>query len=177
MPAPAWWLRRTDGFHKQNLFKTAYTAQFDCTGDITVFGVKGSQVLIQGRRVNLAMVERHLMKSHEAIQRASVRKVVFKGQQTLASILEFQRESTINNTLDSTNGVLALTPEIATALKKIQKSISETIESHAVPSLYIPVEEIPLEESKGWLRNILSSLSREDLYLYTLNSADEYGLS
>ena len=177
IPAPAWWLGRTNGFHKRNLFKTGYTAQFDCTGDIKVFGVKGSQVLIQGHRVDLAMVERHIMKSHQAIQRVSVRKVVFKGQQTLASILEFQQESTANSTLDSTNGVLALTPEIVAALKKIQKSISKTLKSHAVPSLYIPLEEIPLEEPKGWLRNILSSLSREDLHLYTLNSADEHGLS
>jgi len=102
---------------------------------------------------------------------------VFKGRQTLASILEFQQESTARSTLDSMDGVLALTPEIVTALKKIQKSISETLESHAVPSLYIPLEKIPLEESKGWLRNILSSLSPKDLPFYTLNSADEHELS
>jgi len=155
------------------------------TGDIVVQNEDGShtflgrgdmQIKIRGQRVEIGEIEYWIKKLQVDIRIVTV---VFtnrgkKDQPRLVAIIEFENDSKHCQLPTTEEGLLEPTDNLNNDFRRLRSSLLETIPSYMVPSIFLPVSKIPLNQSgkldRRAAREIVDSIGTEKLLQYTTST-------
>ena len=162
---PAWLVRGTPWHpgRRGNLYKTGDLVQYCGDGALIYITRKDNQVKIRGQRVELAEVEYHAHRALPAtIKMSLVAEVVYpKGSDNpilVAFVSLGEKESGPEESIRET---------LASCTKAVDDNLTKHLPSYMVPSMYVPVAEIPLtatgKTDRRRIQQIGSSLSLEQL--------------
>ncbi|KAK9777069.1 putative Carrier domain-containing protein [Seiridium cardinale] len=172
---PAW---SQDGSgRKRRFYRTGDLARMNTEGSITFIGRADNQVKIHGQRVELGEVEDCLRQCSSAFVASLVDVLEISSRGGAASLTVFCRlsDSERNKAVrsDSQEGsIVALNEETRSIFKEAQAKLADLLPRHMVPSLFIPVTDLPLNSSGKLDRKTLlrwaAMLSTDNMAQYYL---------
>ncbi|KAI1076074.1 hypothetical protein F5B20DRAFT_584637 [Whalleya microplaca] len=135
------------------LYKTGDLVRYNQDGSLTFIGRKDTQVKINGQRVELSEIESHMARHDDSRQTVCLipsSGPCAKRMVGFFSLRNVKRESTAaTNTID----LLADTEHSKSAerhIKALETLLSETLPSYMVPSIWVPLRDLP-ETASGKL--------------------------
>lgn len=159
-------------------YKTGDLVRMNSDGSMSFFGRKDLQIKFHGQRIELGEIEHHMLIN----SRSSVQTVVEvcrpkarKGDQTLVSFL-YSRDAILGDA-DSGSLVLPLPPDTASELLALQTRLTDYLPPYMIPSVYLPIKQLPTNSSgkldRKRLQQLAEELSAEQLALYSLSGAEK----
>ncbi|KAL7271990.1 NRPS [Rhizina undulata] len=149
------------------IYKTGDLARYNADGSISSFGRKDTQVKLRGLRIEVSEIEHHLSLC-PGINNAAVESTTSPAQSTEARLIAF----VCFDEVLSQHGecILTLNEQINATLSKAATRLSDVLPSYMIPSIFLPLQRMPLTASgktdRKELRKIFSQLSAEDLSKY-----------
>ncbi|KAK4105141.1 amino acid adenylation [Parathielavia hyrcaniae] len=150
-------------------------------GSLVYVGRKDGMVKLRGQRLEVGEIEywtKRIFAQAQTVAVELVRPTARHGEPILAVALELQREDPLSRdghpagTAGAATPFLALTDSLHFSLADLQLALAEALPPYMVPSLFVPVWEIPLTASgkldRKRLRASLASLSEAQLVQYAL---------
>ncbi|OJD40380.1 non-ribosomal peptide synthetase [Diplodia corticola] len=161
------WARLEPG-QTRRMYKTGDLVKYNADGTMHFVGRKDTQVKLRGQRVELGLVEHHIKQDMSNLIRIAVEQIKLPGGvQLLAAFLTFE---------DGKNH-LKLSDELKARLISLQEYLQAHIPLHMVPSMYVPLGNMPLSVSgkinRRALRDLAAGLSQEQLSCFSLTSAEK----
>lgn len=183
---PAWakkgLMTRCESLVPRRMYKSGDLARFDEDGSLVYFGRKDQQIKIRGQRVELSEVEHHLSarSTVQSVAAAVPRKGYFKDRLIAVVVLSITPgfpDTEHDNSVSSTEGMdysqLAVNQYHAGSrhLAELATSLGEILPRHMVPSLIIPIYQLPLllsgKVNRRALDQWLATVDQETIYLLT----------
>lgn len=152
----------------KRLYKTGDLVRYTEDGSLEYLGRKDNQVKIRGQRVEIGEIEHHaILNSSPEYSQVAVEAVTIPGRVGMVLIAFIAVGSQIDACTDA-----ALPIKILTAFRNLQASLTASLPSYMVPSLYIPLRELPLstagKRDRKALRQIPAGLSDAELRTFSL---------
>ncbi|KAK0701263.1 hypothetical protein B0H67DRAFT_650496 [Lasiosphaeris hirsuta] len=170
---------RPDRQVQRRMYRTGdLVRQSPLDGSITYVGRRDGQVKIRGQRLEVGEIEYWTKRAFHQAQAVAVDLAmprVRSGEPILAAILELpaqgthgsQRKAVLDGPLP-----LPLTDSLRYSLSTLQDALTQALPSYMVPTLYVPVQRMPLTASgkldRGQLKTLLNSLAEDQLASYAL---------
>jgi len=145
--------------YRRRMYKTGDLARLNDDGTLTFVGRKDTQVKIHGHRVELSEIEHHLTTQKYVSHALAVVPITGYVKQRLTAVICLSQFST-TKTYDTANQIkLAKCTDksIQNQISSIRNSLLERLPNHLIPSLWIPVEVIPLLPSGKMDRKLVDS--------------------
>ncbi|KAI1626476.1 hypothetical protein EDD37DRAFT_349340 [Exophiala viscosa] len=165
------WARSEPQGAPRRFYRTGDLVQYNEDGTIHFVGRKDTQVKIRGQRVELGEIEHAIrvnLPSLAHVTVEAVRQTSQGGQQTVVAFLH-------TTTVSGPAKMLTLDDNLREDLIKLRRSLAESLPSYMVPSLFIPMAQVPLtmngKVDRRGLRELAGSLSQEDKLKYALEDA------
>lgn len=164
------WLRRLRNGRKGRLYRTGdlvqYSPQDD--GSLRYLGRMDNQVKLRGQQIELGEVERNMWECFPEAKQLVVDLVTLTdtGAQPVLAAFILLCDGSISD-----EQVLARpSASFRSQIESAEKSLKSRLPNYMIPSLFLPVNRIPLGPSgktdRRQLRDILSTLKRKDLRVY-----------
>nr|XP_001394009.2 hypothetical protein ANI_1_1496094 [Aspergillus niger CBS 513.88] len=138
------------------LYKTGDLVQYYADGKIRYIGRKNTQVKIRGKRLELGEIEYHIRQISPAIEKVIAEAAAPKGSETpivVAFLYSSDQE--------------ALLLHFQAHVDSIKKGLEQALPDHMWPSIYLPLESVPLtttaKTDRKKLRHIICASTRQDL--------------
>lgn len=173
------WVHRFGSSTGRRFYKTGDLVRYDTDGTLLFIGRKDSQVKLRGQRVELGEVEYHLRKNIPERYLIVAELVTPSGQMSNARLAAFicfgdgfDVEQELNNISDATR------EHLRSLTDGLEERLRADLPTYMVPSIYIPLKNLPLSTSgkidRKYLRRLASELSIEQLSaLTTLRGAQK----
>ncbi|KAG8525214.1 NRPS [Bacidia gigantensis] len=170
---PAW----SRSLRPMRLYKTGDLVKMRPDGNLTLLGRKDMQVKLRGQRIDLTEVER-VIKKHVLDGTAEVAcdALLHAGRKTLAAFVcsEIRIDSRDNDLLASSP---AFRKRLDATILGSKYDIMGDLPQHMIPSLYIPVTQIPLLPSgkvnRRKLASVTQSMSAEELAQFSAKKRED----
>jgi hypothetical protein len=154
-------------------YRTGDLVRQNQNGSLSHLGRRNTQVKIRGQRVEIGEIEHWVMSFlNETRMVAAV--ATNQGQQNerigLVTVVELSKGSTRydSNTAD---GLLPPTHSLRKTFDELRTSLFEVLPVYMVPSLYLPVSQMPLNPSgkldRQAVKQLIESIDTKDLRQYT----------
>jgi amino acid adenylation domain-containing protein/non-ribosomal peptide synthase protein (TIGR01720 family) len=172
-------LRDVFGSEERRMYKTGDLVRYNGDGTLVYVGRKDTQVKIRGQRVELGDVEHALSSLVPPESRVAID---FVGKDVgehnaLVAFVEFAREETLEERSppkSKEEQPLEMTEDMRSLFGNVDSALAASLPGHMIPSLYVPVQKLPLRSSgkldRARLRLLVSNLSPEQLIDYSLSS-------
>ncbi|OKL58374.1 hypothetical protein UA08_06365 [Talaromyces atroroseus] len=169
------WLSEEKAVPARRFYRSGDLARYNSDGSIQILGRIDTQVKLHGQRVELGEIEYQVklnLSSHGLVNMAVVHahSAGHPGGGLLAVFLEFEAKTT---GVDEDQLMLAISPKLRKLLVKLNICLEDTLPSYMVPSMYIPLNKMPLLTSgkidRGKLTGIVIKLPTEQVKLYSLS--------
>jgi amino acid adenylation domain-containing protein len=155
--APAWLRTMGPGNHTGlRLYKTGDLVQYYADGRIRCVGRKDNQVKIRGKRLELGEIEYQVRQTGPLVEKVIVEAAAPKGNETpivVAFLYSEDQES--------------LLVHFQTYVASIKKSLEKALPDYMWPSIYLPLESVPLtatgKTDRKALRHIICTSTRQEL--------------
>ncbi|KAK6086190.1 non-ribosomal peptide synthetase protein [Seiridium cupressi] len=170
------WLRAFGHMKSELLYRTGDLVRQDVeTGMLTYLGRIDGQVKINGQRLELGEIETRLKTQGTSVESTVVLagKTKADKKQTLAAFVEFtdapgKSQSIMMNMNDS----------MRSRMKGLENSMLATMPKYMVPSLWIPVNYMPILAASGktdrkTLTTLFKNMDYDQVAMYSLESAEE----
>ncbi|KAL7658740.1 hypothetical protein ACMYSQ_004842 [Aspergillus niger] len=138
------------------LYKTGDLVQYYADGKIRYIGRKNTQVKVRGKRLELGEIEYHIRQISPAIEKVIAEAAAPKGSETpivVAFLYSSDQE--------------ALLLHFQAHVDSIKKGLEQVLPDHMWPSIYLPLESVPLtttaKTDRKKLRHIICTSTRQDL--------------
>ncbi|KAG2005065.1 hypothetical protein GB937_009022 [Aspergillus fischeri] len=169
------WLRAVRGGKTSRVYKTGDLVQYNEDGSLSFIGRKDSQIKIRGQRFELEEVEQHLRRIDE-IKEVTAVAVAPSDRQKQAYLVAFivprTRESFCVHSAKAL--VTHPTEEFRHLAAAIQSKLHSILPAHMVPSIYLPVNQMPKTSSdkvdRCRLKEEVGKWSWSDLQAYSVSS-------
>lgn len=151
------WLPKESSNHCR-LYKTGDLVRYNSDGTLNYIGRKDTQVKIYGQRVELNEIEHQLRLQEKLLRgkRAAVEVVSSISGPILAAFISDEIEQTANS---SEQGLLApLSGKRKSEFLEFQQALAYKLPPYMVPSIFIPVNMLPLNTSGKLDRRALKQL-------------------
>lgn len=148
---PSWMPK--DGQHRR-LYKTGDLVQYFSDGSIKYIGRKDTQIKIRGQRVELSEIEHHLRHCMRGCKDAAVSLVVPESgnkDPVLFAFISFGEASKVAG--------LKANDQLASILDEAVAELSRSLPKYMLPSVFIPLNHMPLTTSGKADRRVLNSLA------------------
>lgn len=167
---PLWLPKGKTG--SRRLYKTGDLVRYNEDGTMYYLGRKDTQVKLHGQRIELAEVEHHVLASNLAgLQLAAVDVITpafAKTQQLLAAFLYLN----LPGTGEDLEMLIPMSESLLKDLLSLQRSLSNVLPLHMVPSMFIPLARMPKTTSqkidRKSLRQFAAEFSSSQLAQYSL---------
>ncbi|KAI9848835.1 MAG: NRPS [Sclerophora amabilis] len=167
------WLPRRNLKRPQRLYKTGDLVRYNSNGTITYLGRKDTQVKLRGQRIELGEIEHHVKANLPNSQSVAVDIITPIGipEPTLAAFLYLVPDT--EEQLSPENGLtLPISEDLRAKLIALQTSLTESLPSYMIPSMYIPLKQMPTTTAgklnRDKLRQLASELPEAQLKSYSL---------
>ncbi|ORY68182.1 uncharacterized protein BCR38DRAFT_422356 [Pseudomassariella vexata] len=163
------WLRQGSSASRRRFFKTGDLVSYNADGTLSLIGRNDGENLFNGQHIDLAEVEQRLRESIPSTAGIFVATVCpSQGSPVIATFIAVGSEQlawyptavNLETSMDNLKEFRSLTVGIEAMLHSI-------LPSHMVPSLYIPIQAIPLSNSgkidRKALQHLVSDLTQPEL--------------
>ena len=176
--SPSWMpLDAHDGSAKF-VYKTGDLVRYNSDGTIVYISRKDSQIKLNGLRIELGEIEHHVKQNVPGDLQTAVEMVAPAGQQSLLAM--FFASSDPQTLPESGNAdrdplLLQMSDTAISLCKALKASLAGALPAYMIPSLFIPLSQMPWTASgkldRLRLARIVLSLSKEDTVPFKLASA------
>jgi hypothetical protein len=167
VPSPPWASRLKDSAPR--IYKTGDLVRYEQDGSLTYLGRKDAQVKVNGQRLELGEVEHHLL-AHEStkdVVAVLLNEGLFGNKLVAVLSLHALADGEQMALIDNSSKTLALS-----LLSSLQESVSQKLPGYMVPTVWVPLKQLPLNSSGKIDRaKIASFLQSADEEMYQRVSA------
>lgn len=161
---------------RMRIYKTGDLVRYGQDGNLHYITRKDAQIKIRGIRVELGEIEHHIKNSDFAAEDFAVEKVQIHGSEqnsALAAFIVPPFEGANASASSSINGeCLPLSPSLSSKLQHLKDHIGQSLLPYLVPTIYIPLRQMPrtvtAKTDRKALRRLGAELSQAQLMQYTL---------
>ncbi|KAI7779841.1 amino acid adenylation [Diaporthe eres] len=162
-------------------YKTGDLVRYVEDGNLIYLGRKDTQVKIRGLRVELGEIEHHVKISPLNTYKQAVEKVLLGDDVDKAALAAFVVPSAVdvsnaNHTADRSEKFLPWSSDLECQLLELRQYLTKSLPAYMVPTLYIPLHDMPETQTNKIDRNALkrigAAVKLEQIALYSLSSAD-----
>lgn len=179
--SPSWMpadVRNVAGGSAQLIYKTGDLVRYNSDGNIVYISRKDSQIKLNGLRIELGEIEHHVKQNVPGDLQTAVEMVAPAGQQPLlAMFFASSDHETQSASVHADNDplLLQMSDAAVSLCKALKTSLAGTLPTYMIPSLFIPLSQLPWTASgkldRLRLARIVLSLSKEDTAPFKLASA------
>ena len=160
------------------IYKTGDLVRYNSDGTIVYISRKDSQIKLNGLRIELGEIEHHVKQNVPGDLQTAVEMVAPAGQQSLLAMFfastEYEKQLQQAHT-DKDPLLLQMSDTAISLCKALKASLAGAIPHYMIPSLFIPLSQMPWTASgkldRLRLTKIVLSLSTEDTVPFKLASA------
>lgn len=162
-------------------YKTGDLVRYAEDGNLICLGRKDTQVKIRGLRVELGEIEHHIKIGPLKTYKLAVEKVLLGDHVDKAALAAFVvparvEESSANSTADILEDFSPWSSDLECQLLELRQFLTESLPAYVVPTLYVPLRDMPETQSNKIDRNALkrigAALELDQIALYSLSSVD-----
>lgn len=162
-------------------YKTGDLVRYVEDGNLIYLGRKDTQVKIRGLRIELGEIEHHVKISPLNTYKQAVEKVLLGDDVDKAALAAFVVPSAVddsnaNNTADRSEKFLPWSSDLECQLLELRQYLTKSLPAYMVPTLYIPLHDMPETQTnkidRNALRRIGAAFKLEQIALYSLSSVD-----
>ncbi|KAL1606838.1 NRPS [Paraconiothyrium brasiliense] len=131
----------------RRMYKTGDLAKYNFDGTMSIVGRKDNQVKLNGQRMELGEVEHHLWADEEVDKVMAIVPATGPCKKQLVSVLSLRH---INKTLEGTDFVLVnknQKVEVGSQISRLREKIGSKLPRYMVPTIWIVLEDLPLNTS------------------------------
>ncbi|GAB1217477.1 hypothetical protein ATERTT37_006716 [Aspergillus terreus] len=169
------WLRSVRHGNPSRVYKTGDLVQYNEDGSLNFVGRKDSQIKIRGQRFELEEVEHHLRRIDQIESATAVVAAPSDRQQQsylIAFVVPSRRETFC---VHSTNGLITHpTEEFCRLATSVQSKLHSILPTYMVPSIYLPVTQLPKTSSdkvdRCRLKTEVRKMTWSRLQVYSVSS-------
>ncbi|KAK4139717.1 uncharacterized protein C8A04DRAFT_40505 [Dichotomopilus funicola] len=161
----------------QLLYKTGDLVRQDAEdGSLTYLGRKDNQTKVNGQRLELGEIETQLRTRGDKVESAVVLATKAKTQQKLAAFVQFSLESNMEQDRDTV--MMEVDDAMVGRLQQLESTARAALPSYMVPSLWIPVTNMPTLDASGktdrkTLASLLGNLTPAQTTMYSLGTTTQ----
>ena len=167
---PAWSHGTAD--NPRRFYRTSDLAKFNMDGSVTFLGRADSQVKIRGQRVELGDIEYNMKDCGPNISAVVVDIVSIAGRADTQTLVAFVVCHRASQELYGGGPFTVMSSDLRDEFLSVQEKLTAKLPKYMVPSLFLPVQELPMSTSgkleRKQLRTWADSLSADDLAQYYL---------
>lgn len=178
--SPSWMLsddHDVAGGSAKLIYKTGDLVRYNSDGTIVYISRKDSQIKLNGLRIELGEIEHHVKRNVPGDLQTAVEMVAPAGQQSLLAMFfassEYEKHSELVHS-DMDPLLLQMSDTAISLCKALKASLAGTLPTYMIPSLFIPLSQMPWTASgkldRLRLAKIVLSLSKEDTAPFKLAS-------
>ncbi|GFF35522.1 nonribosomal peptide synthetase 8 [Aspergillus udagawae] len=161
------WAPARDSGRPRIFYRTGDLVRYNADGTIRFAGRKDTQVKVRGQRVELGEIEHAVRQAMPSLAHATVDAVKDPATQR-QQVVAFLHISNRSGEAE----VMEMTPELREELIRLQQTLSQSLPSYMIPSMFVPLARVPLtmngKADRRQLRELALSLSAEDTIAYAL---------
>ena len=179
--SPSWMPNDVQGMASGStklIYKTGDLVRYNSDGTIVYISRKDSQIKLNGLRIELGEIEHQVKQNVPGDLQTAVEMVAPAGQQSLLAM--FFASSDYENHAELLHAdmdplLLQMSDSAISLCKALKASLAGALPAYMIPSLFIPLSQMPWTASRKLdrprLARIVLSLSKEDTAPYKLASA------
>ncbi|KAI9709501.1 MAG: NRPS [Bogoriella megaspora] len=159
----------------RRMYKTGDLVRYNPNGTLTYLGRKDTQVKLNGQRIEVGEIEHHVKVNLPSEAQSAVELITISSNQksTKALAVFFCLESDgVVPTAGSTDFILPMSQGLTDTCRALEAALVEALQSYMVPSVYIPVVQMPMTSSgkldRRTLKTTAEALPEENLADYRL---------
>lgn len=173
------WLPTSGKDKYRRLYKTGDLVKYNSDGTIEYLGRKDNQVKLRGQRLELGEIEHAIMKASPKIVHATVDVIQRNSNDLLVAfftILHDQTDIVQHGNHTYNEGLIPINDPLRALLLDLSNELRASLPGFMVPTLFLPLLEMPFVSSMKIDRKSLQELARgisaDDLANYSLNSRE-----
>ncbi|KAI0849000.1 acetyl-CoA synthetase-like protein [Daldinia vernicosa] len=174
---PPIWLRQFRGpEYCIPVYKSGDLAQYTTDGSVRFIGRKDTQVKLRGQRIELGDVEHHIRLALPDARDVVAEVVTFPDSSrppTLVAFIHARNDSVVKSgghTIMSPRLIDGPSDSFRSRVPSVQSTLQQSLPSYMVPSVFLPLESLPLTSTdkinRKLLRESAAVLSKEELEQY-----------
>lgn len=162
IPPPACLERTTSqgGDSNRKLYKTGDLVRYNSNGTLTYLGRKDHQVKLNGQRIELGEIEHHIQKNLPEGWISAVELIIPEGRKSLACFVCSDADASLADSSDKSI-ILDMEDAYRARFKDLEVLLSTLIPAYMVPSVWLPINKMPLTASGKLDRRSLRVLAQD----------------
>jgi len=171
---PAWAVGpQTTVQQRRRMYRTGDLVRYNSDGTLTFIGRKDTQVKLHGQRIELGEIEYQLQLNLPTEAQSAVELITIGTQKTTKALAAFlYLPSDGGDHVTQGEMVLPMSDSVRSTAKALEVALTNALPAYMVPSVYIPMEVMPMTSSgkldRRRLRTLCQSLSDKQAAMYRL---------
>lgn len=155
----------------RKLYKTGDLVRYNSDGTLTYLGRKDHQVKLNGQRIELGEIEHHIQKNLPEGWISAVELIIPEGRKSLACFICSDADASLADSNDKSI-ILGMKNSYRALFKDLEVLLSTLIPAYMVPSVWLPINKMPLTASgkldRGSLRRLAQAVPASLMTSYKL---------
>lgn len=155
----------------RNLYKTGDLVRYNSDGTLTYLGRKDHQVKVNGQRIELGEIEHHVQKNLPEGWISAVELILPEGRKSLACFICADADASLADSTDEST-ILDMDNSYRARFKDLEVLLCTLIPAYMVPSVWLPINKMPLTASgkldRGSLRRLAKAVPAPLITSYKL---------
>lgn len=147
------------GSSDRRLYKTGDLVRYNSNGTLTYLGRKDHQVKLNGQRIELGEIEHHIQKNLPEGWISAVELISPEGRKSLACFVCANADASLADSSDEST-ILDMKNAYRARFKDLEVLLSTLIPAYMVPSVWLPINKMPLTASGKLDRSSLRLLAQ-----------------
>lgn len=147
------------GNSDRRLYKTGDLVRYNSNGTLTYLGRKDHQVKLNGQRIELGEIEHHIQKNLPEGWISAVELISPEGRKSLACFVCANADASLADSSDEST-ILDMENAYRARFKDLEVLLSTLIPAYMVPSVWLPINKMPLTASGKLDRSSLRLLAQ-----------------
>ncbi|PNP39600.1 hypothetical protein TGAMA5MH_08416 [Trichoderma gamsii] len=159
-------------------YRTGDLAKFNSDGSIQILGRRDTQVKLRGQRIELGEIEHRIMSELKGVRYAVADVVEREAGKMLIAFVTLQnhpRPATISTL--AVDGSLIFDETVTKSLQALVQNLRLVLPSYMIPSVVIPLWDMPHNASqkidRRVLRELVAGMSQETLSKFSISKRDQ----
>lgn len=147
------------GNSDRKLYKTGDLVRYNSNGTLTYLGRKDHQVKLNGQRIELGEIEHHIQKNLPEGWISAVELISPEGRKSLACFVCANADASLADSSDEST-IMDMENAYRARFKDLEVLLSTLIPAYMVPSVWLPINKMPLTASGKLDRSSLRLLAQ-----------------